>query len=207
MVNKPNILSNELDQVPKTWERYGKELNDTALHAQIIDAFDSNQKENNKEKLWIELESEDFFIDKPKDTVQDYTNKKLTENWDIRETYSGSIFLQKFTFNAAKREVEKTGKSLLASATIFQDTFINVYKWDKEAFIKWENLTVTNLIDDWWFNIWPWFMYVFADWSIFAMFNTDVINKKKERDFFGIYKDNANNPILKDQLFSVRLAK
>jgi hypothetical protein len=82
------------------------------------------------------------------------------------------------------------------------------YKWNKEAFIKWENLTVfKTMVDDYWFDFWPWFFYVFDDWSVFAMFNNDVLHKRKEYEFFGIYPHKANSPDLKDHLFSVRLSK
>lgn len=196
MQNEPKILSNDLDQVPKTWERYENELNKSELHDQIIEAFDR-----------IELEWEDFNVGRPSDLYQNYKNKKLSENWDIRESNSNGVFHQTFTFDAAKREVEKTGKKLLPSAKVFQDIFMNTYKWDREAFIAWEHLTVTNLENDMWFNIWPWFLYIFADWSIFAMFNTDVMHKQKKSEKFGIYNGNANDAGLKDYLFSIRLAK
>lgn len=205
MTNNPKIFSNELDQIPKTWERYEKELNDPDVHDQIIGAF-----ENDKEQNVIELAAQDFVVSQPENMAQDYKNKKITENWDIRETNSRGTFFQKFTFAAAKRETEKAGKKLLASATIFQDIFINKYQWDKEAFIAWENLLVTNLLVDSDFDIGPWFLYVFADWSIFTMFNKNIGNKTKENGFFGIYKgnpNNANHPNLKDHLFSVRLEK
>ena len=86
--------------------------------------------------------------------------------------------------------------------------WIKKYKWDKKAFIEWENLNVNKLGDsDSWFDVWPWFLYVFADGSVFAMFNNDVAQKRKENDFFGIYKDNANSSNLQDYLFSIRLLK
>lgn len=41
-MNKPNVISNKLDKVPKTWEWYRKEvLNDPEVKNQIIKAFDS----------------------------------------------------------------------------------------------------------------------------------------------------------------------
>lgn len=198
MKNEPKILSNDLDQVPKTWERYEKELNKPEVHDQIIETFDK-----------IMLEWADFSIGKSNDVHQNHKDKKLSENWDIRETNSNGVFFQKFTFDAAKREVEKAGKKLLPSAKVFQDIFMNTYKWDRKAFIVWENLTVTDhLIDEttWW-DLWPWFLYIFADWSIFAMYNTNLNKEKKEDGFFGIYNHNANETGLKDYLFSIRLAK
>lgn len=38
------ILSNDLDQAPKIWERYENELNNPSVHNQIIAAFDKNKK-------------------------------------------------------------------------------------------------------------------------------------------------------------------
>ncbi len=38
-MNRPNILSNELDQVPKTGNWYREELNKSNLKEQILDAL------------------------------------------------------------------------------------------------------------------------------------------------------------------------
>lgn len=43
MKNKPKILSNDLDQVPKTWEWYENELKNSSVHNQIIEALDKIQ--------------------------------------------------------------------------------------------------------------------------------------------------------------------
>ena len=40
MTNEPKILSNDLDQISKTWEWYEKELNNPEVHNQIIETFD-----------------------------------------------------------------------------------------------------------------------------------------------------------------------
>lgn len=61
--NKPNIISNELDQAPKTWKYYFERLQDPELKKQIIDAMsdefivwnDENEEINIeiKERLWV----------------------------------------------------------------------------------------------------------------------------------------------------------
>lgn len=42
-MNKPNILSNDLDQVPKTRKRYPNELYADNLKQQIIQSFDTHK--------------------------------------------------------------------------------------------------------------------------------------------------------------------
>jgi len=44
MKNKTKILSNDLDQAPKTWERYKNELNNPEFRNQIIEAFDKDEE-------------------------------------------------------------------------------------------------------------------------------------------------------------------
>jgi hypothetical protein len=54
MPNKPKILSNDLDQVPKKWERYRKELLKTELADQIADALTDPED--------LPMGENDFFI-------------------------------------------------------------------------------------------------------------------------------------------------
>ena len=57
-MNKPNILSNELDQVAKTGAWYQKELHtNKEVKQQIIDAFDAFEHND------FPMEENDFFID------------------------------------------------------------------------------------------------------------------------------------------------
>lgn len=44
MTNKPNIISNNLDQVSKAWDFYEKELNSFGVNNQIIEAFDNYEQ-------------------------------------------------------------------------------------------------------------------------------------------------------------------
>lgn len=64
-MNTPNILANDLDQVPKTSTRYELVLDD--LKNQIMDAFDKFENNNSP------MEENDFFIIQPdKDIVNWY---------------------------------------------------------------------------------------------------------------------------------------
>lgn len=60
MTNKPNILSNYFDQVPKSWEQYKNELNDSYLKKEIIEAFDKDEKEKNNPSRLFYLSVEDL---------------------------------------------------------------------------------------------------------------------------------------------------
>ncbi len=62
IMNKPNVLSNELDQISKTGEWYKKELNNLRLHEEILDAFFyfSPDRETFREFFWDQT----FFMRK-----------------------------------------------------------------------------------------------------------------------------------------------
>lgn len=57
MKNRPDILSNTFDQVPKTWEWYDRDLNAPDLHDQIIEAFDKDAKREQEKQRLMERES------------------------------------------------------------------------------------------------------------------------------------------------------
>ncbi len=66
-MNKPNILSNELDQVPKTRKWYQKELDlNKDLKQQIIDAFDTFEHDD------FPMGENDFFIGQSDKKVLDW---------------------------------------------------------------------------------------------------------------------------------------
>lgn len=76
MTNTPKILSNDLDQAPKVWEQYEKELNNPEIHDQIIEAFDKDEERQKKE---IEEIKEKLFSN-PNMNDQDKRNMRFMMN-------------------------------------------------------------------------------------------------------------------------------
>ena len=60
IMNTPNILSNDLDQVAKTGSWYQKELHTKEVKQQIIDAFDKFEHDD------FPMEENDFYINTDK---------------------------------------------------------------------------------------------------------------------------------------------
>ena len=55
ILNNPNILSNELDQAPKTWKSYEERLHEPELQQRIFDAMDQHIVFTSEEWDWDEI--------------------------------------------------------------------------------------------------------------------------------------------------------
>ena len=75
-MNKPNILSNESDQVTKTGKRYQEELNKQELQEQIVDAFFYFSED--RQMLKDGILDDEFFVRKAEKSVSNrlFDNKE-----------------------------------------------------------------------------------------------------------------------------------
>lgn len=122
MKNKPKILSNEFDAVPK-WDWYQAELDEPELKKQIIKAF-SQYEEKAKEhgKLSVELQDRNYKIDKNMSL-----DKKLKHWW------------KKITgFHSNSAQVEEGCPIVLLKKDLWGGAYVREYlEWVPKEYI-WE---------------------------------------------------------------------
>ena len=142
MTNKPKFISNDLDQVPETWELYQKELNNPEIHSQIVGAFD--KRENSVSSLssitnLLKEKGKDFVsLEKEKEW-----NKYIENNmWNLYgELHFRHLFvvmdsLEKGkTFDEVKKILDKQNHSwgsewmLLNAVLMFSKRWEEFYKF------------------------------------------------------------------------------
>ncbi len=176
MNNTPKILSNELDQVPKTWERYEKEINNPEVHNQIVDAFDEYEKKcpfpnhvwysqvweklipqerkRMRENIRIANDGKIEIIKMKKKfsllTAEPNHNDLLSWDYVDKNWNTGIKWLAFFDFFSVKKECEKQNKKILESDTPIN--LIDFFPW-KNTEEKIHNLAILfNLKTTWYLN-------------------------------------------------------
>jgi len=116
MANKPNIISNELDQIAKKWERYRQELLKEDLSQQIKEAFDGQPE--------LPMWENDFFID--------WKSDKFVVDW--------------FLENSKYLPVEQIGKMLkdkqIISCELFREKKWKIGGWNQTV---WPAIPIENI--------------------------------------------------------------
>lgn len=132
MENKPKILSNELDQAPKTWEQYQERLNEPNLKNEIRIAMDKHRE--TKEKYLPQSEWKvDIHIPEVKDKIEEWQslyNEFMSKFWEKLD-FENPISIWEVYEKAQKMWIFKKAKEL-RELIFWKDMHFYwvVYLWD-----------------------------------------------------------------------------
>lgn len=144
--NQPNIISNELDQVSKTWDRYLKRLQDPELKKQIIDAMKRESITTNDSKDEVNDEMIDRFDKHQKEFPIELVVEKLKSNEKV------SILYHKKNIKDESKgsERHKTIWAFLPAELQFNKLWVSLHRKD-EYLSTWDLWTyLTFKRNDYW---------------------------------------------------------
>ncbi len=129
-MNRPNILSNELDQVPKTGNWYREELNKSNLKEQILDAL----------QKWYQ-----YLLNKPNMTPKDKANMEKSIKFLVDKKMDTSENLKKLeAINYGSNYIEIGGVKRARENLKAEPNNKDIFKHGDEVYFKFDTLKEQN---------------------------------------------------------------